>query len=188
MHYCTMLFTKDIPSDEQISEILAPFYGDNLEFDDDGNVIGGHPVFTYDWYSVGGRYGGALKLKVNDSDEKYRWNFYEHQPRCNRLFFSSLIDYTSNQDKSFLGKKEEDMFPYMGMRDGFIYVDGGYVKDLMDFEEVCCYACIDVNGNAIARSSWNGTDFITDNDFDKKLNDIKNNSSEYFVTILDIHD
>ena len=83
---------------------------------------------------------------------------------------------------------EEDYFNSMGYRDGYLYVDGARVDDIINFEEQNCYICIDVDGNAIARESWNGKEFIKDEQFDEKLAEIKKNSKGMFLTVLDIHD
>lgn len=83
---------------------------------------------------------------------------------------------------------EEDYFNSMGYRDGYLYVDGARVDDIINFEEQNCYICIDADGNAIARETWNGNTFIKDEQFDKKLDEIKKNSNGMFVTVLDIHD
>jgi hypothetical protein len=76
----------------------------------------------------------------------------------------------------------------MGANEEFLYVDGARIKDLLNFDEVSCYICIDADGNAIAVESWDGNNFIKDENFDEKLKAIKENSKEYFATILDIHD
>ena len=83
---------------------------------------------------------------------------------------------------------EEDYFNSMGYRDGYLYVDGARVDDIINFEEQNCYICIDVDGNAIARETWNGKEFIKDEQFDEKLAEIKKNSKGMFLTVLDIHD
>ena len=85
---------------------------------------------------------------------------------------------------------EEDYFNSMGCRDGFLYVDGARIDDLLNFESEIenCYACIDSDGNAIARESWDGTMWVIDEQFNEKLEVIKQNSKGMFVTVLDIHD
>ena len=84
--------------------------------------------------------------------------------------------------------REEDYFPSMGFRDGFLYVDGARVDDVINIEEQDCYICIDVDGNAIARESWNGESFVADDNFYNKLIEIIRNSKGKFVTVLDVHD
>lgn len=76
----------------------------------------------------------------------------------------------------------------MGSRDGFLYVDGAKIDDLLNFDNVNCFICIDSNENVIVRETWDGHNFIEDKQFDEKLAKIKENSKGMFATILDIHD
>ena len=41
MHYCTLLITKEFPTDEVISNIMRPYDEGLVEYDDNGNRIGG---------------------------------------------------------------------------------------------------------------------------------------------------
>lgn len=192
MHYCVLLITKEFPSEDKIAEIMQPYCWANIGRDENDGGIISYPVFTYDWYSIGGRYNGSLKLKINKNDEYYRWGYYAREDRNKRLFYSTLL----SDMKNFCKKgntpswmyREEDYFNSMGYRDGFLYVDGARIDDLLNFEEQNCYVCIDVNGNAIARESWNGDTFVKDEHFDEKLEVIKRKSKGMFVTVLDIHD
>ena len=63
MHSCCLLITKEFPSDDVIQKILEPF-NDDVYYSqpEDGRV---RPAFCWDWYSVGGRFCGTVKLKVN---------------------------------------------------------------------------------------------------------------------------
>lgn len=190
MHYCTLLITKEFPSEDKIAQIMQPYNGENIEYDEDDNRITPYPVFTWDWYQIGGRYSGKLKLKIDENDEFYNWKFYAREDRNKRLFYSYLL----TQMKKFAGNSfmysEEDYFSSMGSRDGYIYVDGARIDDLLNFESEIknCYICIDVNGNAIARESWDGSTFVKDEYFEEKIEEIKKNSVGMFVTVLDIHD
>lgn len=67
MHCCLLLITKELPSENRISEILKPYDYDeeNLECDETGEIIS-FPIFTYDWWEIGGRYASKLKLKIDD--------------------------------------------------------------------------------------------------------------------------
>lgn len=188
MHYCVFLITKELPSESEIAEIMKPYDESNAEYDEETEErIGDYPVFEWDWYQIGGRYNGSLKLKADLEDEYYRWQYYERTPRNGRLFWSYLLkDMEKYAEKPFYS--EEKYFSSMGIEDGFLYVDGARVDDLLNFDEVGCYICIDVDGNAIARESWNGSTFVTDEKFDEKLAEIKKNSKGCFVTVLDIHD
>ena len=37
----------------------------------------------------------------------------------------------------------------MGIRDNFLYVDGAKIDDLLNFDDVNCYICIDSDGKVI---------------------------------------
>lgn len=193
MHYCVLLFTKELPSETKIAEIMHPYYEGNAEYDEETETrITPYPVFEWDWYQIGGRYKGSLKLSVERDREYYNFGYYSREDRNKRLFYSSLL--SDMKEFAEIGNapswkySEEDYFNSMGYRDGYLYVDGARVDDIINFEEQNCYICIDVDGNAIARETWNGKEFIKDEQFDEKLADIKRNSKGMFLTVLDIHD
>ena len=138
MHYCLLLITREMPSENRISEILKPYDEENLECDETGEIIS-FPIFTYDWWEIGGRYSGKLKLKINDCYSSAR------------------------------------------------YADIAEIDRLLNFDEIDCFICIDFDENVIARETWNRHAFIKDEDFDRKLTEIKKKSKGMFATILDIH-
>lgn len=72
MHYCLLLITREMPSENRISEILKPYDEENLECDETGEIIS-FPIFTYDWWEIGGRYSGKLKLKIDDCYSSARY-------------------------------------------------------------------------------------------------------------------
>lgn len=88
MHYCLLLITKEMPLEDRISEILKPYDEENLECDETGEIIP-FPIFTYDWWEIGGRYSGKLKLKIDNNDEKYDWKYISD--RNKKLFHSKLL-------------------------------------------------------------------------------------------------
>ena len=189
MHYCVLLITKEFPSESEIDEVMQPYCYNNIKYDEETDeLITPYPIFTWDYYNIGGRYGGLLKLKIDGKDKHYQWNFCIAENRNKRLFYSQLLSKLQEASKGKLLFSEEEYFAYMGWRDDFLYVDGARIDDLLNFDEVNCFICIDSNGNAIARKSWDGHDFIKDEKFDDKLADIKKNSKGMFATILDIHD
>lgn len=189
MHYCALLITKELPSEDKISDIMKPYYEGNAEYDEETEKrINEYPVFEWDWYQIGGRYNGSLKLKVDIEDTYYDWKYLAKQDRNKRLFYSYLLTEMKKLAGNTFIYREENYYPSMGNNDGFLYVDGARVSDLLNFDDVNCYVCIDSDGNAIARETWNGTTFIKDEQFDEKLAEIKNRSKACFVTVLDIHD
>ena len=190
MHYCLYLFTKELPTESKISDIMKPYDENGFEYDDEGERLGGYPIFSWDWYQIGGRYKGDLKLKIDESDEYYNWRFYAREPRNNRLFISSVLTTMKENIEPEWMFKEEDYFSVMGSRDDILYVDGARCCDIKNYEDLDCYICIDdVDNTVIARETWNGDAFIKDEQFDDKLHSIlENRREEGFLTVLDIHD
>ena len=185
MHYCLMLFTQDFPKKDDIENIMSK-YNDNVVYSDDEEKEIEYPQIMYDWYQIGGRYNGSVKLRVDKDNEVYRWKFYEMNPRNGRLFWSRLLsDMQENKTRFY---NEEDYFRSMGYNEGFLYVDGAKISDVINLEQIECYAFIGFDGEAYARSWWNGNDFIPNNDFDERLKAEKEKSKDGYVTIIDYHD
>lgn len=194
MHYCVHLLTKELPTKDEIAEIMQPYnsefvYGDS---DDEGEMIN-YPTFTWDWYQIGGRYKAALKLKVGREDSEnyryYSWGYYDGKGRNGRLFWSSLLS-TLKENASALCMSffEEKWFMNMGFADGYILVDGAWQKDVINLNTLECYICILPDGSAIARNSWDGTKFIRDEDFEQKYKQAISDNMDGFITVIDIHD
>ena len=97
MHYCVLLFTKEFPSKNEIDEIMQPYYEENAEYDDEtGKRLTPYPVFEWDWYQIGGRYNGYLKLRVDKDEEYYKWGYYLREERNKRLFYSHTLSQIKN--------------------------------------------------------------------------------------------
>ena len=194
MHYCIIVITDEFPTNEVLEKKLEPYNeSDYFELEDEGAFNKECPLFMWDWWQVGGRYGGILKLKVDKEDEDYyRWNFYSKEPRAGRLFRSMFIEECQNRKKDRIHFYEEDYYWYMGMRDGFLYVDSCRIKDVIDFEDTIVnhgFGFIGVNDEAYVRSYWNGEVFIEDDQYEEKVRKaIKDINPEYYVTYVDIHD
>lgn len=90
MHYCCFVFTEEFPTDDVLYNVLEPFNEEKFYGNEEENKE--YPEFMWDWFKVGGRYSAELKLEVRKNDENYRWEFFENNPRNNRLFRSQLID------------------------------------------------------------------------------------------------
>lgn len=171
MHYCVHLLTKELPSENQIADIMNPYYVgnvySNLDEENEDHVVN-YPTFTWDGYQIGGRYKAEIKLKVDAENkghnEYYNWGYYSRDERNGRLFWSSLLSTL----KECMGSRysEEDWFANMGFYDKYILVDGA----------------------AIARASWNGTSFVEDKDFDRKHKEALGANMDGFITVLDVHD
>ena len=189
MHYACLVITKEFPTNEILEKVLAPYNDDAVySYPEESRE---YPPIMWDWWQVGGRYNGRFKLTIKKDDEKYRWEYYAKEPRFNSQYRSFLLEkmksFADKAKESFMFA-EEDFFQSMGWREGFIYVDGASASDISNFADVDCYYCIDANGNAIARSSWNGDEFIEDEHFDEKLKDVIAKSKEYYACMVDLHD
>ena len=57
MHYCVHLLTKELPSENKIAEIMKPYNSELIyDSDDEEDKQIDYPVFTWDYYQIGGRY------------------------------------------------------------------------------------------------------------------------------------
>ena len=120
MHYCCFVFTKEFPTDEILQKVLKPFNSEGFYSNSNENSV--YPMFTWDYFRLGGRYSGMLKLEVKENDEKYKWEFYENNPRNNRLFRSQLIDTLDKFSKTSRDRwmfKEENVWNELGISDGY---------------------------------------------------------------------
>ena len=179
MHYCLMLFTKDCPTEDYISKLMAPYSWENSQ---DNKSF---PQFTWDYYEIGGRYNGQIKLKVNENDEKYRWEYTDAQGRNGHLFWSYLLNEYKRSIPFF---REENFYNSMGFVDGYLYVDGAPVKDILNFDELSCYAFMTEDGEVYSKEWWDGETIIENKDFEDRLKSQKEKSQDLFVTIIDYHD
>lgn len=189
MHYCCLVFTKEFPTDDVLYNVLEPFSEKKFYETEEENKE--YPEFLWDWYKVGGRYSGNLKLKVKDSDEKYEWAFYYPGGRNGVFFRSKLIDTIKEFAKTSRDGwlfKEEDIYNELGFSDGYIRVDACPVCDILNIDEIGCYYFVGKNGNAYSRSKWNGEEDIKHNDFELKLKEEICNSKDCFLCVVDLHD
>ena len=174
MHYCCVIFSKEFPSDAVISKMLSPFY------EDDETRSCKYPAFLWDWYGLGGRYNGLLKLSTKKNSDKYEWGYYIANPRAGRLFRSYLLEEMI---------VEEIFFPSLGFRDGFLYVDGAKISDTINVDDLInCYCFIDINGNGYAREHWDGEHLTKNENFDELIKSTIKNSQDYYACIVDLHD
>ena len=192
MHYCVHLLTKELPSENKIAAIMKPYNSELIYGSDEEDKQIDYPVFTWDYYQIGGRYKAELKLKVDEEGsanrEYYNWGYYDRQDRNGRLFLSSLLSTLKENITPKWMYHEEDWFMNMGFGDGYILVDGAKQRDVLNINKLGCYICILPDGSAIARDSWNGKDIIKDEKFDEKYKQAITDNMDGFITVLDIHD
>lgn len=193
MHSCIAIITKEFPTDDVLDEILEPYNEERFYEEHEGQDIipeEDYPKIMYDYWVVGGRYGGALKLKIDEKDEEYKWQFYAKEPRAGRLFRSNFLEMLNrNKPKSFY--REEDSYSYIGFCDGFLYVDGCKAKDVIDLEDTLTNhncALIGKDGTVYARSWWNGNDFVEDEQYEEKVKEAIKDIDDCYVCYVDIHD
>lgn len=192
MHYCVHLLTKELPSENKIAAIMKLYNSELIYGSDEEDKQIDYPVFTWDYYQIGGRYKAELKLKVDEEGsanrEYYNWGYYDRQDRNGRLFLSSLLSTLKENITPKWMYHEEDWFMNMGFGDGYILVDGAKQSDVLNINKLGCYICILPDGSAIARDSWNGKDIIKDEKFDEKYKQAITDNMDGFITVLDIHD
>ena len=193
MHYCIYLFTKELPTDEQIQKIMEPYSEYNPDQVDSD--------IRWDSWTVGGRYGGLLKLRFSQTDEKYKWYYYVGTPRGGRLFrcefLETLLRIYRDRKAPIPGfysydRIEQDFFAYSGARDGYICVDGCKISDLCNSEELIDhgYGFIDDTfDNQSTREHWDRVKrFFVDNpEYENELKAAFERNKDGYVTILDLH-
>ena len=192
MHYSIYLFTKELPNDEEIARIMAPYY----EYAENESP---NPNIRYDGFVVGGRYGGMLKLKTDlENDEKYKWNFYIDEPRSGRLFRNTPIENLINLQRTYkssfrfgfysFNDIEDTLFRYLGIKDGYIRCDGCKITDLCNLSDISDKGCgfIDVPYN---QQGTRFTQFFNNENpgYEELLLKAFERNHDNYVTILDLH-
>ena len=188
MHYLCFVFTKEFPTDDILYKVLAPFNEEDFYNNEEKTRI--YPEFLWDWFKVGGRYSGLLKLSVRKNKDKYDWGFYSNGGRNGKLFRSQLIDTINKFKQNNLEDwmfREEDVYGELGYRDGYIRVDGCPVIDILNRKKLSCYCFVDKNGNAYSCEKWNGENYEKHEDFDEVLTKTINDSLDCYLTVVDIH-
>ena len=197
MHYCIAIITDQFPSDEVIQKMLAPFNEESFfkQFEDVDEIPEDkYPQFTWDWWQIGGRYCGKIKMKIDETDTEYDWGYYSKQPRAGRLYRSQIFEKHFNSLDSdghvSFRNREEDAYPYFGYREGYIRVDGCKIKDIIDFDDTVtvCWGFIGKDGTAYSRTRWNGKDFIKDENFERKVMKATADVNDCYLCFVDVHD
>lgn len=173
MHYCGYIITEKIPTDEEIEEILEP-YNENIQDEDLG--------FSWDWFQIGGRYGGKLKIKFDPSENEDNWFMGEKHERNYKYFISDKLKELKESLKFY---DELENMLYMGLQERVLYVDGAYFENIYNFDITNCGFVIDNDKNLYSRELWENHNWVTDDKFDEKVKkiDLKNK----FITVVDIH-
>lgn len=170
MHCKGYIITKKLPAKSDLSKTLDK-YREN----------GKNKKFEWDWYEIGGRYSGKIKINFNPSENEDNW--YSSKNRNNKYFISQAIEEIKEQVEYY---EELDWLPYMGIRENILYVDGAYFKDTINFDITDCYLVIDDKKKLYVREYWNGSKWIKENEFDNKVKNI--NLQDKFILTIDFHD
>ena len=204
MHYCIYLFTKELPNDEQIQNIMYPYYEYAVE-DEDEEAVDPDPKVDIRWdsWDVGGRYGGLLKLKCNKKDDRYKWQFYIDAPRAGRLFRCRFLEKLLNIKKEHgrlmclhgfysFNTIEDNFFNYSGIWEDYVRVDGCKISDLLDSEELIDHGygfVDDVFSKQSTRDFWNRKEcsFIDNPEYENELKTAFDRNKDNYLTILDLH-
>ena len=191
MHYPIYIFTKEFPTDEVIEKVLAP-YKDNAD-PDLYTYPGVRPDIQWDWFSIGGRYGGFLKIRCDeDDDEFYRWMSLIEERRAVRLFRSNFLEnYLTASGRRFTGYDEVYTFLYCGYRDGYIFADGAKISDLYNYDKLTNmgYGFIDpVNNEDSSREYFINGKFVENERYDEQLAAAMERNKDGYLTVVDIHD
>ena len=188
MHYKAHLITKEFPTDDVIEKILKPYNGEDFWIRKDKDESLPYPLFTWDWYQVGGRYNSFFELDMEKTMDKYEWRYIKD--RVNTIFRSYLfdkLDRVCDERKKWL-ISEYEFYPCLGSNDNILRVDGGLISDMKEFDITSCFIIIDADGNAYARASWNGDKHIEDTNFDEEAKAILEVSKDFYIVTVDIHD
>ena len=187
MHYKITLITKEFPTNYVIDEALNPYNEEDFWRDNDDNHKD-YPAILWDWYQVGGRYGGFFKLDIEKTEEEYEWEYVKE--RNGKVFRSYVFDKLYEvcpENKKWL-ISEHEFYNHLGYQDGYLRVDGGKIADMMEFDITQTFGIIDKNGTAYARQVWNGSKWEKNENFDDKAKAILADSKDCYICTIDIHD
>lgn len=121
MHYCIHLLTKQLPTEKEIEKIMEPYSWDSIDDEDtdDGKKKIEYPVFTWDWYQIGGRYSACLKLKVDGEDsenrEHYNWGVFGKQSKKRKTVPFCAVKRIKKKCKSTICVYRRIIFPEYGI-------------------------------------------------------------------------
>lgn len=169
MHCCGYMVTETIPTENEIEEILKSY-----------ESVDGSTNFCWDWYEIGGRYGGKLKIYFNPDDNEDKWYCGEAHERNFKYFISNaLAEWKEMTLKSGYWDELQVML-YMGLRKYNLYVDGAYYDDIENFDVTSCYFLID-------DSEKKRVLYVRDSceHFDEKVKELRLEGK--FITVIDLH-
>lgn len=146
--------------DEVYTWTIAKYY-DSKDVDEDGNVWSTYnPLSKWDWYSIGGRWGGALIIHPKPEDEEYEWRDDDD------LYYTdcALVSHVDFEEMR-RQKVEEGLLPYEDFIKNSFYTEkymrarypdeDTYIKSQTNFST---YAVVTPDGewHAPGRMGWFG--------------------------------
>lgn len=170
MHFKGHIITNKIPTDDEILKKVKKYR----------ESARGNKKFEWDWYEIGGRYGG--RIKINFDPEQNEDNWYLFHDRNYKYFISNILKETKDKVEHY---EELDYLQYMGLNNKILFVDGGYFNDMIEFDITDCYLVIDDNNELYVREFWNGNDWVENKEFDNEVANIDLNDK--FITVIDFH-
>ena len=172
MHSCGYIITDKIPTNDEISDIMEPYNEETHE----------NLKFSWDWFIIGGRYGGMLKIKFNPDENESKW--FACKDRNYKYFISQKLTEIKKKFSS-IEYDELDNLVYMGLNENILYVDGAYTKDILNLDITNNCFVIDSDGTLYSRDLWDGNNWITDQQYDEKVK--KKDLQNKFITVIDMH-
>lgn len=193
MHYPIYIFTKNFPTDSLLEQIMEPYNEEHFYKEDSSNR--NRSDISWDYYLLGGRYGGFLKIKCKEDDDYYDWMCFTPEPKAGKLFRSAMLE-EINRTNSLLKVHYSNVneiynFLYSGYRDGYIYADGCRIKDLYNREELIKkgYGFIAFEKDiSNSRERWINDDLVENEKYEEELSSMMDFYNDGYLTVLDIHD
>lgn len=109
MHYCVHLLTKELPSENQIADIMNPYYVgnvySNLDEENEDHVVN-YPTFTWDCYQIGGKYKAEACCHKDDTYNEEIGLFLA----SNRLFIKILQDMVNSEIRQMKYDVVDELF------------------------------------------------------------------------------
>ena len=179
MHGCVCLFTDELPSMEEISELMIPYSEWNEDLDWEASE------FTLDSWSLGGRYAGDILAKVSSIHKTENCTSYEVKEVVDveviSRLFNTLKPMYKTEPISMGWVMEHNVFGYiMNREDGSIRVDGAKIRAITNRDDLVCYIFMDKDV-AFCRDKHEDFNDLFNEMFDKYY------EKDGFLTVLDIH-
>ncbi len=176
MHSKLLVFTPDLPTMEQLADILAPYE----EYKTDNNPL------QWDYWEIGGRYAGEIYSKTSLFHYEGIHKFMEIKIIRNVEIISSILDELKVKDDPDDIMLSDYYRWFLDENDNF-RCDGAYVRNIVNEKAFDTFAFIDLQRKAYARERFVNNHWCEFADFEKELLRARNEAANGFVTVIDIH-